>query len=102
MPPFLFDFKDLDNHDGVVTQLELDILEYEVKWALESIGENNACGGNGIPAELFKILKDVIVKVLHSIMSANLGNVAMVTGLKEVNFPSNLKEGQCQRMFKLL
>ena len=67
MSPFLFDFKDLDNHDGVVTQLELDILEYEVKWALESIGENNASGGNGIPAELFKILEDDTIKVLYSI-----------------------------------
>ena len=67
MSPFLFDFKDLDNHDSVVTQLELDILEYEVKWAVESIGENNASGGNGIPAELFKILKDDSLKVLSLI-----------------------------------
>ena len=83
-------------------QVELDILECEVKWALESISENKASGDNGIPAELFKILKDIIAKVLHSIMSANLENTAMVTGLEEVNSPSNPKEGQCQRMFKLL
>ena len=58
---------DLDNHDGVVTSLEPDILECEVKWALESITMNKASGGDGIPAELFKILKDDAVKVLHSI-----------------------------------
>ena len=58
---------DLDNHDGVVTHLEPDILECEVKWALGSITTNKASGGNGIPAELFKILKDDAIKVLHSI-----------------------------------
>ena len=57
---------DPDNHDGVVTHLELDILEYEVKWALGSITTNKASGGDGIPVELFQILKDA-VKVLHSI-----------------------------------
>ena len=58
---------DLDNHDGVITHLEPDILECEVKWALGSITTNKASGGDGIPAELLKILKDVAVKVLHSI-----------------------------------
>ena len=58
---------DLDNHDGVVTHLEPDILEYEVKWTLGSIITNKANGGDGIPAELFQILKDDAVKVLHSI-----------------------------------
>ena len=58
---------DLDNHDGVVTNLEPDILECEVKWALESITTNKAGGGDGIPVELFQILKDDAVKVLHSI-----------------------------------
>ena len=58
---------DSDNHDGVVTHLEPDILEYEVKWALGSITMNKAGGGDGIPAELFQILKDDAVKVLHSI-----------------------------------
>ena len=57
---------DLDNN-GVVTYLEIDILECEVKWALESITMNKASGGDGIPAELFQILKDDAVKVLHSI-----------------------------------
>uniref|UniRef100_A0A4W2CNM2 RNA-directed DNA polymerase n=1 Tax=Bos indicus x Bos taurus TaxID=30522 RepID=A0A4W2CNM2_BOBOX len=56
-----------DNHDGVITDLEPDILECEVKWALESITTNKASGGNGIPVELFQILKDDAVKVLHSI-----------------------------------
>ena len=58
---------DLNNHDGVVTYLEPDILECEVKWALESITTNKASGGDGIPVELFQILKDDAVKVLHSI-----------------------------------
>ena len=56
-----------DNHDGVVTHLELDILECEVKWALGSITVNKASRGDGIPVELFQILKDDAVKVLHSI-----------------------------------
>ena len=58
---------DPDNHDGMVTYLEPDLLEYEVKWALGSITMNKAGGGDGIPAELFQILKDDAVKVLHSI-----------------------------------
>ena len=61
------DLHDPDNHDGVITHLEPDILECEVKWALESITTNKASGGDGIPIELFKILKDDAVKVLHSI-----------------------------------
>ena len=56
-----------DNHDDVITNLEPDILEYEVKWALESITTNKAGGGDGIPVELFQILKDDAVKMLHSI-----------------------------------
>ena len=56
-----------DNHDDVITNLEPDILESEVKWALESITTNKASGGDGIPVELFQILKDDAVKVLHSI-----------------------------------
>ena len=58
---------DLDNHDGVITHLEPDILECEVRWALGSMTTNKASGGDGIPVELFKILKDDAVKVLHSI-----------------------------------
>ena len=61
------DFHDQDNHDGVITHLEPDVLECEVKWALESITMNKASGGDGIPVELFQILKDDAVKGLHSI-----------------------------------
>ena len=61
------DLHNQDNHDGVITHLESDILECEVKWALESIIMNKASGGDGIPVELFQIVKDDAVKVLHSI-----------------------------------
>ena len=61
------DYKYPDNHYGVITHLEPDILEYEVKWALESITMNKASGSYGISVELFQILKDDAVKVLHSI-----------------------------------
>ena len=61
------DLHDPDNHDGVITHLEPDILECEVKWALGSITTNKLSGGEGIPVELFQILKDDAVKVLHSI-----------------------------------
>ena len=61
------DLHDQDNHDGEITHLEPDILECEVKWALESITMNKASGGDGIPVELLQILNDVTVKVLHSI-----------------------------------
>ena len=61
------DLHDQDNHDGVITPLEPDILECEVKWALGSITMNKASGGDGIPVELFQNLKDDAVKVLHSI-----------------------------------
>ena len=85
---------DPDNHDGVITDREPDILECEVKWALESITTNKASGGDGIPIELFQILKDDAVKVLHSICQ-------QATGLEKVSFHSNSKERQCQRMLKL-
>ena len=61
------DLHDPDNHDGVITHLEPDILECEVKWALGSITTKKANGGDGIPAKLFQLLKDDAVKVLHSI-----------------------------------
>ena len=61
------DLHDPDNHDGVITHLEPDILEFEVKWALGSITMNKASGGDGIPVELFQVLKDDAVKVLHTI-----------------------------------
>ena len=95
------DLHNPDNHDGVITYLEPDILECEVKWALESITTNKASGGDGIPVELFQILKDDAVKVLHSICQ-HLENSAVATGLEKVSFHSNPKERQCQRMLKLL
>ena len=61
------DINDLNSHDGVITHLEPDMLECEIKWALESITTNKASGGDGIPVGLFQILKDDAVKVLHSI-----------------------------------
>ena len=61
------DLKEPDNHDGVITHLEADILEFKVKWALGSITTNKTNGGDGIPVELFQILKDGAEKVLHSI-----------------------------------
>ena len=92
------DFHDSDNHDGVITHLEPHILECEVKWALESITTNKASGGDGIPVELFQILKEDAVKVLHSICQQNS---AVATGLEKVSFHSNPKERQCQTMLKL-
>ena len=65
--PYKKDLHDQDNQNDVITNLEPDILECEVKWALESITTNKASGGDGIPVELFQILKDDAVKVLHSI-----------------------------------
>ena len=91
---------DPDNHDDMITHLEPDILEGEVKWALGRITTNKTSGGDGIPVELFQILKDDAVKVLHSILSANLENSAGATGLEKVTFHSNPKERQCQRMLK--
>ena len=95
------DLHNPDNHDDVITDLEPDILECEVKWALGSITLNKASGGDGIPAELFQILKDEAVKVLHSICQY-LENSAVATGLEKVSFYFNPKERQCQRMHKLL
>ena len=90
-----------DNYDGVITHLEPDILECEVKWALESITMNKASGGDGIPLELFQILKDDAVKVLHSICETIWKTPAVATGLEKVSFLSSPKERQCQRMLKL-
>ena len=92
----------LDNHDGVVTHVELDILECEVKWALGSITTNKASGGDGIPVELFQILKDAAVRSAVLNMSADLENSAVATGLEKISFHSSPKEGQCQRMFQIL
>ena len=94
-----------DDHDGVITHLEPDILECEVKWVLESITMNKASGGDGIPVELFQILKDDAVKVLHSICQqvwkTQQWPQATGKGLVKVSFHSNPKERQCQRMLKL-
>ena len=95
------DLHDPDNHDDVITNLEPDILDREVKWALESITTNKASGGDGIPVVLFQILEDDALKVLHS-MSTNLENSAVAKGLEKVSFHSNHKERQCQRMLNLL
>ena len=86
----------------MVTNLELDILECEVKWALGSITTNKASGGDRIPAELFEILTDVAVKSAALNMPANLKISAVTTGLEKVSFQSSPKEGQCQTVFKLL
>ena len=94
------DLNDLDNHDGVITYLEPDILECEVKWALGSITTNKASGGDGIPVELFQILNDDVVKVLHLICQ-QIWKTVLAIGLEKVSFHLNPKEGQCQRMFKL-
>ena len=87
---------DPHNHNSVITNLEPDILECEVKWALGSITMNKA-RGDEIPAGLFQILKDDVVKVLHSICQ-QIWKTAVATGLEKVRFHSNPKERQCQRM----
>ena len=86
---------DQDNHNGVITHLEPDIMECEVKWALENITMNKASGGDGIPVELFQILKDDAVKVLHSICQ-QFGKLSSGhrTGKGQFSF-------QFQRMLKL-
>ena len=94
------DFHDPDNHDAVITHLEPDILECEVKCALKSITMNKASGGDGIAVELFQILKECCESDALN-MPANLENSVVATGLEKVSFHSNPKERQCQRMFKL-
>ena len=94
--------KDLHNpviHDGVITDLEPDILEC-VKWALESITTNKASGGDGIPAELFQILKDDTVKELHTIHQ-QIWKTQHGHRTGNISFHSNRKERQCQKMLKL-
>ena len=93
------DLHDPDNHDGVITHLEPNILECEVKWALESITTNKASGGDGIPAELFSNLKGCCCQSAVLNMPANLENSAVATGLEKVSLHSNPKERQHQRMF---
>ena len=79
------DLHDPDNHNGVITHLEPGILECEIKWALGSITTNKGSGGNGIPAELFQVLKDDAVKVLHSICQ-QMENSARATNWKRSVF----------------
>ena len=83
----------------MIIHLEPDILECKGKWALGNTTTNKASGGDGTPAELFKILKDAVKVMLN--MSANLKNSAVATGLEKVSFHSSPEKGQCQRMFKL-
>ena len=94
------DLHDPDNHNGVITHLEPDILECEVKWALGSITTNKASEGDRIPAELVQILKDDAVKVLHSICQQIWKTQQWPQDWKRC-FHFNPREGQCQRMFKL-
>ena len=95
------DLPDPYNHDGVITHLEPDILECEVKWALGSITTNKASGGDGIPVELFQILKDDVVKALHLICQQIWKSQQWPQDWKKVSFHSSPKERQCQRMLKL-
>ena len=90
-----------DNFDGVITHLEPDILECKVKWALGSITMNKVSGSDGIPVELFQILKDDAVKVLHLICQQIWKTSAVATTLEQVSFHSNPQERQYQRVFKL-
>ena len=83
------DLQDPDNHDCVNTHLEPDILECEVKWALGRITTNKASGGDGIPVELFQILKDDAGESATLNMPANMENSAVATGLERVSFHSN-------------
>ena len=95
------DLHDQDNHDGVITHLEPDNLECEVKWALESITMNKASGSDGIPVDLLQILKDDVVKVLHAICQQFWKTQQWPQDWKRC-FHSNSKERQWKRMLKLL
>ena len=95
------DLHDPENHDGVISHLETEILECEVKWGLESITMNKVSGSDEIPAELFQILKDDAFESAILYMPVHLENSAVATGLENVSFHSNPKERQCQRMHKL-
>ena len=95
------DLHNQDNHDGMITHLEPDILQCEVKRALESIIKNKASGGDGIPVELFQILDDDAVKVLHSIGQPIWKTQPWPQDWKKVSFHSNPKEKQCKRTLRL-
>ena len=93
--------KDQENHNGVVSHLEPVIVESEVKWALGSITTNKASGSDGIPVELFQILKDDAVKMLHSLCQQIWKTQQWPQDWKKSVFLSSPKENQCQRMFRL-
>ena len=100
------DLHDPDNHDGMIIHLEPDILECEVKWALGNITTNKASRGDGIPIELFQILKDDAVKVLHSICQQIWKTQQWPQDWKRsvsilIPKKGSAKERQCQRMFRL-
>ena len=95
------DHNDPENHNAMITHLEPDTLECDIKWALGSITMNKASGGDGIEVELFQILKDDAVESAAVNMPANFENSAVDTGQDKVIFHSNPKERWCQRMFKL-
>ena len=95
------DVRDPNKHDGVITNLEPGILECEVKWALVSITMSKASGGDGIPVELFQILKNDSVKVLHSICQKS-GKLISGQGTGKGQFTFQPNEKQCQRILKLL
>ena len=90
------DLTDPDNHDGVITHQEPDIVECEVKWALGSITTNKASGGDGIPAKLFQVLKDDAMKVLHSICQQIWKIQQCLQDWKRSVFISILKKGNAK------
>ena len=96
------DLYDQDNHDGGITHLEWDILGCEVKWGLGSIRTNKVSGGDRIPPGLYSGPKRICCESAALNIPASLEKATVTTGLEKVSFHSNPKEGQCQRMFKLL
>ena len=94
------DLHDPENHNGVITHLEPDILECEVKWALESITTNKASGGDAVPSELFQILKDDAVKVLHSICQ-QIWKTSSGHRIGKGQFSFQSQRREYQRMFKI-
>ena len=96
------DLYDLDNHDGVITHLELDILECEVKWVLGRVPTNKVNGGDGIPAELLQILRDDAVRGLHSICQQTWKTLQWSQDWKRSVFIPIPKKGNAKRMFQPL
>ena len=98
---YKIDLHDPDIHDAVITQLESNILECEVKWAIGSITMNKSSAGDGISVELFQILKDDAVKVLHATCQQIWKTQQWPQDCKKSAFIPNPKKSKCQRMFKL-